>query len=176
MTEEKTLCVMGTFDANTQARYEAIKEKVRLSGCEVDAQPPHLTFGIFSGVSRAEMVRFIEEITGDMRKTQLFFGHVGVFPESEVLFAAPSVTQELLDMHAAIHARYDDFCFDKNCLYSLQGGKWIPHITLATPKNCLPQDVLAIILEEFTPFEGELTHIRITEQEPLVEVAAFELS
>jgi 2'-5' RNA ligase len=146
VADEKTLCVMGTFDAETERRFEAIKAKIRLPGCEVDEQPP-----------------------------QLFFGLVGVFPESEVLFAAPSVTQELLDMHATIHTRYDDFCFDKNCLYSLQGGKWIPHITLATPRNCQPQDVLAIILEEFTPFEGEITHLRITEQEPLVEVAAFAL-
>jgi 2'-5' RNA ligase len=175
VADEKTLCVMGTFDAETERRFEAIKAKIRLPGCEVDEQPPHLTFGIYSGVDRAEMIRYIEEVAGNLSKTQLFFGLVGVFPESEVLFAAPSVTQELLDMHATIHTRYDDFCFDKNCLYSLQGGKWIPHITLATPRNCQPQDVLAIILEEFTPFEGEITHLRITEQEPLVEVAAFAL-
>jgi 2'-5' RNA ligase len=92
-----------------------------------------------------------------------------------VLFAAPSVTQELLDMHAKIHARYDDLCFDKSCLYSLRDNKWVPHITLAAPKDCPSQDMLAVILDEFTPFEGEITHIRITEQEPLVEVASFEL-
>jgi 2'-5' RNA ligase len=176
VAEEKTLCVMGTFDAETEARFEAIKAKIRLSDCEVDEQPPHLTFGIYSGVSREEMVRFIEGVAEGLSKTQLFFGLVGVFPESEVLFAAPSVTQELLDMHAKLHARYDDFCFDKNCLYSLQGGKWIPHITLATPRDCQAQDMLAIILDEFTPFQGEITHLRITEQEPLVEVASFALS
>jgi len=176
MAEEKTLCVMGTFEAETQTRFEAIKAKIRGSGCEVDGQPPHVTFGIYSGVSRAEMVRYIEDIAEGFHKTKLFFGHVGVFPETQVLFVAPSVTQELLDMHATIHAHFDNFCFDKNCLYSLQGGKWIPHITLATPKNCQPQDVLAIILDEFAPFEGEITHIKITEQEPLVEVASFVLS
>ncbi len=99
-----------------------------------------------------------------------------MFPETHVLFAAPGVTKELLDMHAKIHDRYVSFCLGKNCLYSLEGGKWIPHITLATPKNCPAQDVLAVILNEFAPFEGEITHIKITEQEPLVEVASFDLS
>ena len=176
MTEEKTLCVMGTFDAETERRFEAVKAEIRRSGCEVDAQPPHITFGIYSGVGRAQMTRFIEGIASNLQKTRLFFGYVGVFPESGVLFAAPGVTQELLDMHASIHARYDDFCFDKNCLYSLRESKWVPHITLATPINFQAQDVLGIILEKFTPFSGEITRIRITEQEPLVEIASFALS
>ena len=175
MAEEKTLCVMGTFDALAESRFEAIKAKIRASGCEVDAQLPHLTFGIYSGVGRAEMARFIGDVAENLNKTRLFFGHVGVFPESEVLFAAPGVTQELLDMHAKIHARYDDFCFDKDCLYSLRDNKWIPHITLAMPRDCPAQDVLAVILDGFTPFEGEITRIRITEQEPLTLVASFEL-
>ena len=176
MAEEKTLCVMGTLDALAESRFEAIKAKIRASGCEVDDQPPHLTFGIYSGVGRAEMARFIGDVAKGLSKTQLFFGHVGVFPDSDVLFAAPSVTQELLDMHAKIHARYDDNCFDKDCLYSLRDNKWIPHITLAMPRDCQAQDVLAVILDGFTPFEGAITHIRITEQEPLVEVASFALS
>ena len=175
MADEKTLCVMGMFDAETNRRFEAIKAKICLSGCAVDAQLPHITFGIYSGIGREEMVDWVSGILGQIRRTRLFFGQIGVFPESKVFFAAPSVTQELLDMHAAIHARYDNFCFDKNCLYSLHGGKWIPHITLATPENCRAEDVLSVILDEFTPFYGEITHIRITEQEPLVEVRTFEI-
>lgn len=175
MAEEKTLCVMGLFDAQTNRRFDAIKAKILESGCAVDEQPPHITFGIYSGIGREEMVRWIGSIVGELKKTPLFFGQIGAFPESGVCFAAPSVTQELLDMHAKIHSKYDNLCFDKNCLYSLRDGKWIPHITLAQPPMREAQGVLSAILEAFTPFEGEITRIKITEQEPLVDVRGFDL-
>ncbi len=116
----------------------------------MDEQPPHITFGIYSGIGREEMVRWIGSIVGELKKTPLFFGQIGAFPESGVCFAAPRVTQELLDMHAKIHSKYDNLCFDKNCLYSLRDGKWIPHITLAQPPMCERGRDVAI-LEAFTP-------------------------
>jgi hypothetical protein len=65
---------MGTFDPTTERRFEAIKEKIRASGCEVDDQTPHITFGIYSGIDRAEMARYIEEVAGHLVRTRLFLG------------------------------------------------------------------------------------------------------
>jgi 2'-5' RNA ligase len=175
VADEKTLCVMGMLDAQADRRFEAIKARIGRAGLAADAQPPHITFGIYSGIGREEMADWVGGILGRLRRTRLFFGQIGVFPESQVFFAAPSVTRALLDMHAAIHARYDGLCSDKNCLYSLEGGKWIPHITLATSEGGRAGDVLKVLLENFTPFYGEITRIRITEQEPLVDVRTFEI-
>ena len=175
MSNGKTLCVMGLFDDETNRKIDAIKSKIDESGCASDGREAHITFGIYSDVGRDEMKDWVQSILADLKRIPLFFGQVGIFPESEVFFAAPSVTQELLDMHAKIHEKYDTFCNDKNCLYSLHAGKWVPHVTLSFSGACESQHVLPLILEGFVPFSGELVRLKITEQEPLGEVAVFDL-
>ena len=48
MNQLRTLCVMGTFDGETNREVARIKEKLKARGLIVDGYEPHITFGIYT--------------------------------------------------------------------------------------------------------------------------------
>ena len=176
MTDEKTLCVMGLVDQVTNRNINLLKAHILESGCTPDVQEAHVTFGIYSGIDKDELVQWIQSVHTKLKRIPLYYSHIGFFSDSGVCFAAPCVNKRLLEFHEIIHSMFDDYCYDKACLYSLHSERWVPHTTLAILQNSDYAKILPGIIENFIPFAGELIELKITEYQPMRDICSFDLN
>jgi len=90
---------------------------------------PHVTFGIWDALdfqgADAELTRF----AADTGPVGLTLASVGLFPGTAV-FLAPTVTTDLLGLHASLHSRFARF--GTGAWDHYREGAWVPHCTLAT--------------------------------------------
>src|SRR5437588_2210891 len=90
---------------------------------------PHVTLGIWNSLDRdgteSELTRFAAATS----PVGLTLTSVGVFPAVAV-FLAPTVTGELLELHAGFHRRFGRLGGESWDHY--RPGAWVPHCTLAT--------------------------------------------
>jgi len=134
---------------------------------------PHVSLGIWDTVDRdgaeSELTRFAVE-TAPVRLT---LASVGLFPGVTV-FLAPTVTGELLDLHADIHRRFGRLGGGSWDHY--RPGAWVPHCTLATDLE--PHQfgsALAIAARVPLPLECRLVEVGIVEFRPVKQLVSYGL-
>ncbi len=176
MNQLRTLCVMGTFDGETNREVARIKEKLKARGLIVDGYEPHITFGIYTELNQSGLLERIGAIAARQKRMQLCFNHFGFFPDARLCFLAPCPSYELLQLHADIHKKYDACCMDAGCLYSLMQKSWAPHMTVASVEAGQAEELLAVFRETFVPFTAELTHLKITVSDASGDIGAFGLT
>ncbi len=175
MSQLRTLCVMGTFDSQANREVYRIKEKLKIQGLSIDAYEPHITFGIYTHLDEAGLAKWVGQVSAQHKKIKIFFNHFGFFPDGRFCFLAPSSSYDLLELYSNIREKYDDYCTDKGCLYSLWQKNWVPHTTLASVEPGQEARLLSILWESFSPFAAELSQLKITSSDTSEDVAAFEL-
>lgn len=91
---------------------------------------PHITLAIFRDVDRYSCQQILSPLVDDLDPLPVTFTHLGVFPTpSPVVFLAPTVTQELLDLHRTVYELLDKVGDQPDPFYL--PGAWVPHCTLA---------------------------------------------
>ena len=123
--------VMLFFDEESTVRLENIREALRLRGVEVDeAAKPHISLAIYHDLDVADLRVRLEKFARTCPPEPLRFGSIGVFPaDPPVVFLAPIVSCDLLDLHARFHAHFADYASEEWDYY--RPGVWVPHCTLA---------------------------------------------
>ena len=175
MKEIRTLCVMGTFDSQANEEVLRIKEKLKAQGITVDANEPHVTFGIYTELEAESLLDWIAEVSKHLKRIPLCFNHFGFFSDCQICFLAPCSSFELLDLHSRIHKKYDSCCTDKGCLYSLKEKNWTPHMTLASIEPGQEGILVGTLCECFSSITAELTQIKITDSETSEVIGEFNL-
>ena len=134
---------------------------------------PHVTLGIWETLdhdgAEAELTRFAAE-TAPVRLT---LASVGLFPRVAIFFA-PTVTAELLQLHAGFHRQFDRL--GERSWDHYRPGGWVPHCTLATDLE--PDQfggALAIAGRVPLPLECRLVEIGIVEFRPVKQLVSFAL-
>ena len=91
---------------------------------------PHITLAIYEKLDCVLCEQELTRLVQDTHQLKLNFSHFGVFTQPEnVLFLAPSMTDELFQLQRQVHA-----CLERKSIGSwenYQPGKWVPHCTLA---------------------------------------------
>jgi 2'-5' RNA ligase len=175
LNPSRTLCVMGTFDGRANREVCRIKDKLQSQGIMPDTYEPHITFGIYTELDEARLVNWIGSVSAERRRIQTTFNHFGFFPDARFCFLAASASYNLLDLHAHIHQKYDEFCEKKGCLYSVKQNNWTPHMTIASVEQGQEGLLLSILWEDFFPFTAELTRLKITSSDMSQDLGVFEL-
>ena len=131
---------------------------------------PHVTFGIWDTLdfhgADAELMRFAAE-TGPVRLT---LASVGLFPGAAV-FLAPTVTTDLLGLHASLYRRFARFGMGAWDHY--REGTWVPHCSLATDME--PDQLgkaLAIAGRVPLPLPCRLVEVGIVEFRPVKQLVS----
>lgn len=134
---------------------------------------PHVSLGIWNtldlGAAEAELRRFAAE-TAPVRIT---LASVGLFPGVAV-FLAPTVTAELLSLHAAFHRRFEGA--GQGAWAHYRHGIWVPHCTLATDLE--PDQfgtALSIAARVPLPLESRLVEVGIVEFRPVKQLTTCAL-
>lgn len=125
----------------------------------------HITLACCDDADEAKMCQVVEELAHATPTLPVILSSLGMFPSAEtVLFLAPVVDQELLDVHRALFDRLPAFTSTPWKLYS--PGRWVPHCTLAMK---LPRDgvqkALDHLMQSAFPITGELVEIGVSEFE-----------
>ncbi len=175
MDEAKTLSIMGLFDRKAGEDFDRLRRELGRRGVPVEDQEPHLTFGIYENITdREAFISWVAHAALFQKRLTLNFNHIGLFTQG-ICFAAPCADRALMALHGSLHARYDQECSDKNCLYSLKAKSWVPHTTLGVWQPERAGEYLPALLEAFRPFEATIEKLAVTEFPPMKLLREFPL-
>jgi len=96
---------------------------------------PHITLAIYKTLPIECMIKEIQEFIPNIPPLSITFSSFGVFPgdKSHVIFLAPVVTREMIEIHEMFHKQfkhYEEMSWD---MYKPE--KWVPHCTLGFDVN-----------------------------------------
>lgn len=151
--KDRFLCVLAQYDFDTEKKLNEIQKALREAGFvgkQTQGLPNHITLGTFDPAMENELKEQIKELARRTHKIKTSFNNIGLFG-MEVLFIAPSVTHELLDLQSK---------FNNNYAY---GSSWTAHTTMLIDNPDVIQKALPVAAENFTPFSGYIESISLYE-------------
>ena len=151
--KDKFLCVMAQYDEETERKLNKIQRALTQAGFvgrQTPDLPNHITLGTFELDKESELKKQLEEVCSNTKKIQTVFGNIGLFG-LEVLFIAPSVSHELLDLQHKFNNRY------------AYGSSWTAHTTMLIDEPGVIQKALPIVAENFSPFSGYIESVSLYE-------------
>ena len=106
------------------------------------AARPHVSLAVFDRVDTERLSEVLGEFARVCPALRLRWGSIGVFPGTEgVVFLAPVVTGELLELHATVHRMAAVVAGTRREYYL--PGRWVPHCTIA--EGLAPGDMGATV-------------------------------
>lgn len=135
-----------------------------------DAIRPHVTLSVALNVDEAHFVAWLTKFVGQCRSFDVLFQSIGLFPTAEgVVFFAPTVTSELLDLHHRFHRAQPDGW--QGIVEYYTPGQWVPHCTAALGLTSaqLP-DALALCMQTPLPLSGRFTALAVVEIQQQTQV------
>ena len=158
----KRLYVMAGFDSDTERLLASIQEELNhlgFVGEQTKAIPPHITLADFDIDKESELVESLGMISKKHSVFKISFSHVGIFQGSRVLFVAPDVNKDLLDLKG----------------YFGSSHNWAAHVTLLIDDPLVIQSAVPPILARFRAFEGRIESLFLYEFWPTRFVASSRL-
>ena len=145
---EKRLYVLAGYDDATEEKLAGWQQKVYdagFIGTHTKNLPQHITLGSFPTEMEEELLEKVLALARDTQAFEVTFNHVGVFGGSKVLFIAPDVNHELLDL--------------KEQFESAKG--WTPHTTMLIDEPARIYEAVPIVTRNFQAFAGEVTTLHV---------------
>jgi len=158
--------VMLEVDAATEKILDALADRVApLRQLRQVGVSHHLSLGVYGELNIDLVLPALAEFAKTLRPVAVHLANIGIFPGG-VIFLAPTVTAELLDVHRGFHTHLGSLA--PSCLDQYRPGIWVPHITLALN---IAQPTLATtvaeIMSHWTPSAARLEAIRFVELPPV---------
>ncbi len=159
------------FDAASEAAVRAVwrelAEREIVCYLHESENRPHVSLAAYEQLRLAECERALRRFANETAPFPLTLSHLGVFPiahegQEAVVFAAPTVTRHLLDLHEEMH-RLLGLLGRSPWAYYLPGA-WVPHCTLAfrLPARLVP-DALAVCRRLALPLACQVEAIGVSE-------------
>ena len=129
---------------------------------------PHITLALYDEIERSLIVEAIDRTFRDVGPMPIDFASIALFPGS-VLYLAPRVTVELLEIHRVYH-RHSKTMADACNLHYLPDA-WVPHCSLGVPAPAeeLSQAMLNVGYS-WTPVEGHLVSAELVTYPPVTSL------
>jgi 2'-5' RNA ligase len=168
-----------SLSQNTAARVVKVWEELARASIssvmlDLDVQP-HISLAVCEVLDPALLRGPLQRFAETTRPLSLELSSLGTFPTTEgVVFLAPVVTQELLEVHHGFHGLLQDLGIESAEYY--RPGNWVPHCTVAldvAPDQLGAAMELCLRSEAFGP--AELNEIGMIEFLPVDELCAFPL-
>lgn len=165
------------FDASGDQAVRKIWRKLSAAGInsfmEDMGSTPHLSMAVYNEVDTDLLGSKLAFLAQDFPPLSLRLSAVGMFPGREgVLFLAPAVTQELLDLHCRYHSLASDWS-DLVWPY-YRPGVWFPHCTLAMAlKESDLAQALQLVRADFSGLEVTVSSAAIVRYSPAVLLRKF---
>jgi 2'-5' RNA ligase len=136
---------------------------------------PHISLAVFSQIDPDELLEELKDFAGELDMMSITLSAVGSFPTADaVLFLAPAITQELMDVHWDFHQLLADLKLHPHAYYL--PDRWVPHCTIA--QNIQPELVATafdVCRKSFKPVNAKITEIGLVRFRPVVSLGSFPL-
>jgi 2'-5' RNA ligase len=150
-------------DADTEAILGALADRLApLSGLKTVRQigvVHHLSLGVYGELPTDRFLPALAKFAETLPPLVVRPANLGVFPGG-VLFFAPVVTSELLEVHRRFHAEFSSF--SDSCFEHYRPGQWVPHVTLVL--NASPgalETAVGRIMSCWSPATARLEVLRL---------------
>ncbi len=165
--EGRHLFTVAQFDADTEQRlgklYLALVNE-GLTGTQTKGIPYHITLGTFDVEDEAEVVMRAQAAARGAAAFTLRLAYLGLFGLN-VLFVAPAVKRELLDLRKAIVPDGE----------SADEFPWVAHTTLLMDEPGAIQRAVPVAAQSFTPFRAAVESIGVYEYFPERKIGVYPL-
>jgi 2'-5' RNA ligase len=165
-----------TFEDAIRRVWSAMREAGVSAKLAEGPYRPHVTLGIWERLPRPDADAVLGGLAADRSPFEVRFDAFGAFAGPDPgLFAAPTVTQQLRDLHEAVHAEVGQLG-EAAFAYHVPEA-WNPHCTLAwgLPAERLP-DALSVALRTLPlPVTGVADRVGIVDTPAEVELACHPL-
>lgn len=127
---------------------------------------PHVSLGVCNRIDSSAFEEELSSFAESVAPFPLTLSSVGIFPGMEgVIFLGVTVTEHLLDIHAAFHKIFKSHVQEQSEHYAV--GKWVPHCTLAFGlSESQLVEAVAICRGIPLPIAAEVKEIGLTEVSP----------
>ena len=163
---EKFLCIIATFDKETSKRMREIYHTLTEAGIigkQTTDLPHHITLAYFDTSHEDEIKELLQEVCGRTKSFDLYFNHIGLFG-LKVLFLAPNVNYELLELHKDL---------DSDGIKSSE--EWTAHTTILIDEAEIIQKALPLVAQSFKQLNGRVESVSLYEFFPTRFIAKFSL-
>ena len=150
MDLDKQLYILACFDPDTEQRLgdlEALLENKGYHGQQTRGIPHHITLGTFPSPQEEDVQSLVARVSRKIAPFPVTFNHLGVFSGGRVLFAAPDVTRQMLDLKE---------CFNPY-------PNWAAHATLLIDQPERISSAFATAIQAFGAFEGRIESLCLYE-------------
>lgn len=135
------------FDPQAESRVRSLWDELARQGIRSPlptiGSRPHVSLAVFDRLDPSRIRPELERMAAKIAPIPLTLCAVGSFPTQEgVVFLAPVVTQELLELHRRVHAHIDELGL--RVLEHYRPGRWVPHCTVAID---LPREQVPLALD-----------------------------
>ena len=123
------------FDPSTEecirGAWKAIIDEAGISASMPDGgYRPHVSLGVCNYLEPNAFEKELSTFAASVTSFRLSVPNIGIFSTSEgVVFLGVTVTEQLLNVHAAFHEIFKRHAQDQREYYTV--GRWVPHCTLA---------------------------------------------
>lgn len=156
------------FDNATEKALDALARRVADEGISTAflawQTRPHLTLACLNDVDEPACIARLEAFAKTHPPLPAHIGSVGMFPDTQTIFATPIMSPAMYAFHAELHDRLRGF--DTTGWEWYLPGRWVPHCTLALtrddPDGAFDRACLTI-LHGFEKLSGQFTAIGLGE-------------
>ena len=137
---------------------------------------PHVSLAVYDdSLDTTGFPERFREFAKSMAPFEFNLSSVGTFPGDEgVVFLAPVVTRQLLDVHQRFHEVFSEH-ENAGMGYYLPGN-WVPHCTVAIDLPAAEvREAVGYCREAFRPISGRFQEIGLVEFRPVKELCTFKL-
>lgn len=163
MKEGHYLCILGTFDEETNQQFNLLDGRLQDAQLKTlgffQEDPWHFSLGVYFDLEPEELLDWVHEVAGDTEAIPLRFNHIGLFPG--VAFIEPAFSWPLRDLFERLHEKYDDL-HGEYLATSRQYGLFTPHVSMIFTYEDLVKAV-DVLITHFEPFYGRMSELLVYE-------------
>jgi 2'-5' RNA ligase len=136
---------------------------------------PHVSLALYEKIDLAEFRSELETFADKTEPSSVTFSSIATFPTKEgVVFLAPIVTQELLDVHANFHRMFSRYRPEVSEYYL--PNRWVPHCTVAMDlKSDQISRAIDVCRQVRLPIDGKFEQVGVIEYRPVKELFVYDL-
>ncbi|MCK5155751.1 MAG: 2'-5' RNA ligase family protein [Spirochaetales bacterium] len=167
------------FDSKSEEKITSIWEKLiarNLPSFMLENNcKPHISLSVYNNLGIETAKKNLFKFCSEHNCFNLFLGFIGTFVSNEnVIFIAPSMTENLINIHKDFHAKFS-YLQDSGWDYYLP-NKWQPHCTMAIEISKEQYiNSFNTIRENFNPIEITVEAIGLVGFRPIKLIQEYKL-
>lgn len=150
---DKFLFVMAQYDSETELKLNELQKLLSDNGFvgkQTPNLPNHITLGSYDVSQEEILIERIKMVSKQLHSIEINLSNIGLFG-LDVLFIAPAVNHELLDLQH----------FFNNNIADRFG--WVPHTTMLIDDHEIIQKAIPYLVDNFISFNAKIVSISLYE-------------